>query len=215
MDFLDLAIQSSAVTTRLALLLRFHQRLGYSPRESDIASYDQNLWWTVYMLDRDTAYLSGTPGLIKDEDIDAPSPGRDDEFKRFSDVKYTTRPSEPVGQRDQDASFLEVCAHIWCLWGRTWNNLAPDSSALNCHWEAGEVIDTQLRAMQQRLPPTLAWRHLPGSDPNPNQNDNLSRQRQLIILMVRHPPFLVTIPSAICELLTAKMVRSVSIHPDY
>ncbi len=215
MDFLDLAIQSSAVTTRLALFLRFHQRLRYSPRESDIASYDQNLWWTVYILDRNIAYLSGTPGLIKDEDIDAPSPIPDHGFKRFCDVKYTTRPSEPVGQREQDASFLDVCAHIWRLWGRTWNNLAPDSSPLNCHWEAAEVIDTQLRAMQQRLPPTLAWRHLPRSDAEPDQKDNVSRQRRLIILMVRHPSLLVTIPSAICELLTAKMVRSVSIHSDY
>ncbi|KAJ5372478.1 hypothetical protein N7517_004484 [Penicillium concentricum] len=188
MDFLDLALQSIAVTVRLAMALQLHRRSSSPREESD--SYDQNLWWTIYTLDRHLACLGGIPYLIRDEEIDEPRPAQDGQFKRFSSVTYLNCQNELVeqdgpveGSLHQEAMYLEVLAHLGRVWACIWNDLVIDSSKPDCRWQAAEILDAQLRILQQQLPAELAWRS-PSSLGRDLQNiQETAMQRQLIILM--------------------------------
>ena len=188
-DFLDLALQSNAVTVRLAMALQLHRRSPSFRKGSDY--YDQNLWWTIYILDRNIACLGGIPYLIRDEEIDAPRPTRDGHFEKFSSVTYIYRPSEldeESGQVErslhQDATYMEVLAHLGRLWARIWNSLVTDSSELDCQWQTTEILDAQIRVLQQRLPPSLTWRSPSSMGRNVVKEEENAMQRQLIVLMV-------------------------------
>lgn len=193
MNFLDIALQSSAVTSRLAMVLHLHRQHTLPRTKSD--SFDQNLWWTIYVLDRDIACIGGTPCLIRDEEIDAPRPERDRHFKNFSNVTYVNRPSEldnrggPI-ERDfrRDATYLEILAHLGRLWARIWDNLVTRRSEPDCQWQTTEILDAQVRILQQRLPPALIWRSSVGLERDRESAEEdatrAATQQQLVILMV-------------------------------
>lgn len=189
MDFLDIALQSSAITSRLALLLNLHRRSPLSREGSD--SYDQNLWWTIYILDRHVAYLGGTPCLIRDDEIDAPKPELDGHFEKFSNVTYINRASELSSQLGpiersfhRNAAFLEILAHLGRLWARIWNDLVVNSAESDCQWQTTEILDAQLRVLQQRLPPVLTWRSPSNLSRDLEKDEKHAAQQQLVILMV-------------------------------
>lgn len=189
MNFLDLALQSSAITSRLALVLHLHRHCATPRKESD--SYDQNLWWTIYILDRDIARIGGTSYLIRDEEIDGPRPDRDGHFEKFSSVTYTSRPSDldnRSGSIDRechrDAAYLEVLAHLGRLWARIWDTLVTKSSESDCQWETAEILDAQVRVLRQRLPPSLIWKTSCDLERDLERAEEDATQRQLVILMV-------------------------------
>ncbi|KAJ5776051.1 uncharacterized protein N7511_001062 [Penicillium nucicola] len=186
MDFLDLAMQSSAVTVQMAMALQLHQQSPVPRKESD--DHDRNLWWTIYILDRDIACLAGTPYLIRDEEIDAPRATRDDHFERFSRAPYINCQSEFDEQattlersRDRDSTYLEALAYLGRLWARIWNELISNQLEPECQWQIAAVLDSQINIFQQRLPSTLVWRNT--SSPGLDVENEI--QRQLLVLMVR------------------------------
>ncbi|KAJ5863463.1 hypothetical protein N7455_007531 [Penicillium solitum] len=191
MDFLDLALQSIAVTVRLAMSLKLHHRLP-SPREGSEGSdsYDQNLWWTIYVLDRNLACLGGVPYLIRDEEIDAPRPARDGQFERFSAViciSCWNEPDEQIGPMEksfhQEASYLEALAHLGRIWACIWNNLATDRTEPDCQWQTTETLDAQLRILQQQLPAELVWESPSSLGRDLEMLQETAMQRQLVVLM--------------------------------
>ncbi|CAI7654811.1 unnamed protein product [Penicillium crustosum] len=191
MDFLDLALQSIAVTVRLAMSLKLHHRLP-SPREGSEGSdsYDQNLWWTIYILDRNLACLGGVPYLIRDEEIDAPKPARNGQFKSFSAViciSCSNEPNEQSGPMEkifhQEATYLEALAHLGRIWACIWNNLATDRSEPVCQWQTTEALDTQLRILQQQLPAELVWESPSSLSRDLEILQETAMQRQLVVLM--------------------------------
>lgn len=217
-DFLDLALQSNAVTVHLAMALQLHRRSPSFRKGSD--SYDQNLWWTIYILDRNIACLGGVPYLIRDEEIDAPQPTRDGRFEKFSSVTYIYRPSEHDEQSGpserslhQDATYLEILAHLGRLWARIWNSLVTDSSELDCQWQTTEILDAQIRILQQRLPPSLTWESPSSLGRDLVKEEENAMQRQLIVLMVSS--FVSLSMLLIHELLTFRTTCSASIPSDY
>ncbi|KAJ5422019.1 hypothetical protein N7491_010464 [Penicillium cf. griseofulvum] len=188
MDSLDLALQSIAVTVRIAIALRLHQR-SPSPREGS-DSYDQNLWWTIYALDRNLAWLGGIPCLIRDEEIDAPRPTQNGQFQRFSAVTYTNCPDELVEQigpiersLHEEAKYLEALAYLGRIWACIWNELVTDRSEPDCRWQATEVLDAQLRILQKQLPAGLIWRSPSSLGKDEERMLETAMQRQLIVLM--------------------------------
>ncbi|KAJ5816508.1 hypothetical protein N7447_008741 [Penicillium robsamsonii] len=188
MDFLDLALQSISVTARLAMALQLHRKSSSLTKGSD--SYDKNLWWTIYALDRNLACLGGIPYLIRDEEIDEPRPARDGKFKRFSSVTYTNCQNELVhqdglieGSLHQEAMYLEVLAYLGRIWACIWNDLVTDSSEPDCQWQATEILDAQLRILQQQLPAELLWRSPSNLGRDLENIQETAMQRQLIILM--------------------------------
>ncbi|KAJ5154450.1 uncharacterized protein N7500_009889 [Penicillium coprophilum] len=188
MECLDLALQSIAVTVRLAMALQLHRRSS-SPKEGG-DSYDQYLWWTIYVLDRDLACLGGIPYLIRDEEIDAPRPARDGQFKRFSSVTYINCSNEVIERSGwmeesvhQEDMYLETLAHLGRLWARIWDDLATDSSELDCQWQAMETLDAQFRILRQQLPAELVWMSPSGLSINVERAHEIAMERQLIILM--------------------------------
>ncbi|KAJ5520242.1 hypothetical protein N7463_000695 [Penicillium fimorum] len=188
MDFLDLALQSISVTARLAMALQLHRKSSSSRKGSD--SYDQNLWWTIYALDRNLACLGGIPYLIRDEEIDEPRPARDGKSKRFSSVTNINCQNEPVqqdgpieGSLHQEAMYLEVLAYLGRIWACIWNDLVTDSSEPDCRWQVTEILDAQLRIIQQQLPAELVWRSPSSLGRDLENIQETSMQRQLVILM--------------------------------
>ncbi|KAJ5124311.1 uncharacterized protein N7515_008136 [Penicillium bovifimosum] len=188
MDFLDLALQSIAVTVRLAMTLQLHRRSAPANNGSDC--YDRNLWWMIYILDRDIACIAGVPYLIRDEEIEPPRPGRVGRLGNFSGVSYMPPSDDTGGQNEpEDQSFhretmyLEVMAHLGRIWAHIWTGLFDNDSETDCQWERTEVLDAQLRVLQQRLPPDLSWKPPMGLGRKFDKDDEIIMQRQLVVLM--------------------------------
>ncbi|KAJ5780587.1 hypothetical protein N7457_005747 [Penicillium paradoxum] len=188
MNFLDLAQQSIAVTVRLAMTLRLHRQSPLPRQGSD--SYDRNLWWTIYILDRDIACLGGIPFLVRDEEIDAPRPTQEGHSERFSSVTYITHAcqfdeqDEPEEKSlNRDAMYLEVLAHLGRLWGRIWGDLLTNISESDCQWQNAELLDAQIRIFQQQLSPKFTWKRPSSLERGVEEEEPAMMQRQLIILM--------------------------------
>lgn len=191
MDFLDLALQSIAITVQIAMTLQLHQKTQSLRNEAD--SYDHNLWWTIYILDRSISCLSGTPYLIRDEEIDAPRLGPDGNSQRFSLVTYLNHPNQldrhnELEERSfhRDTTYLEVLAYLGRFWARIWNDLLSDNSQPDCQWQATEILDAQIRIFQQRLPPELTWKGSSSVGRDLEKEEEIIMQRQLVVLMVRY-----------------------------
>lgn len=176
MEFLDLALWSISTSVRLAMLLQLHRpsptrisgaEHGRSDRDA------QDLWWTVYILDRTIARLSGTSYLIRDEEIG------------FSKVTYMSPSCErnTMGQ-SEDSEYLQVLAHLGRLWARIWDDLLSHAEATGCEWQTAELLDAQIRLFQRQLPPRLVWSSPPGPDADlPEEHEHVIRRR-LTTLMV-------------------------------
>lgn len=221
MDFLDLALQSIAVTVRIAMALQLHRRSASSREESDY--YKQNLWWTIYILDRHIACLGGISYLIRDEEIDAPKAAPEGQFERFSGFTCIHQPSEfdkqhgPIEQKfNEEATYLETLAHLGRAWARIWNDLVEDDSGQDCQLQTAEMLDLQFSVLQQRFPPTLIWKSLSRLGRDLEKEEKHATQRQLLVLMVRYFPMLTCFTFLTCKLLTLRMMMcSVSILSGY
>lgn len=185
-ELLDLAIQSSAVTVRLAMLLQLHRS---SPQ---IAEHDHGkkeghkyLWNTIYVIDQTVARLSGTSYLIRDEHICDSTENINGCVPRYSHVIsrsrlcQNTQPDQLNESRTpEDLEYLEAMTHLGRLWTSIWDQLFsnPDTS---CHWQEAEMVDTLIQIYSKELPPTLVWR----MEGLPQEHKHTVR-RKLLILMV-------------------------------
>lgn len=59
---------------RKALEQGMHTKMSFRDLSESVVQRCRQVWWTVYMLDRQMSSLMGLPQAIRDEDISAPLP---------------------------------------------------------------------------------------------------------------------------------------------
>jgi hypothetical protein len=187
-EALEAASQAVAVAWQLAVSIRLNNQKVWPKREAKETLERQQLWWTIYFLDRQISRRSGIPYHIRDTEFDVDDFTGNETTVDGGPERLSLYPST------NSKGYMQGLINLARLWGNVWDTFFAVGATKTGDWMEVEIMDARILNTCRQLPDTLTW------DPNNlasytrNGEDELHLRRRLQLYTVggtcksREPP---------------------------
>lgn len=150
-ETLTAASKAVFATWQLATSIRLNNKKKWPSSDSKGSLQRQQLWWTIYFLDRQISRRSGTAYHIRDTEFDV------DDFdpKGRLTERYSTVAN--VWYSSISASYLHVLISLARLWGTVWDTFFAVGASKKGDWMEVEIMDARILNTRRQLPSLLTW----------------------------------------------------------
>lgn len=150
-QFLNPASQAISVGFQLAVSIKLHDQKAWPAQEPSETVPRQQLWWTLYFVDRRIAQRGGLTYHIRDIDFDVKDfSTKDDQHNVFEAPRIPIFPSIV-----QD--YMQALISLGRLWGKIWDTFFAIGAPRKGDWMEVEIMDTQILNAKRQLSPELTW----------------------------------------------------------
>jgi hypothetical protein len=177
-EALEAASQAIAVAWQLAMSIRLNNQKAWPKKEAKETLQRQQLWWTIYFLDRQISRRSGIPYHIRDTEFDV------DDFTKNETTVDGGPGRLPPHPSTISKSYMQGLINLARLWGNVWDTFFAVGATKTGDWMEIEIMDARILNTRRQLPETLTW------DPNDltsytlNGEDELHIRRRLQLYTV-------------------------------
>ncbi|KAF2481576.1 hypothetical protein BDY17DRAFT_190641 [Neohortaea acidophila] len=150
-EVLRSASEAVSVAQKLAITIKLNDQRAWNDRARIEVISRQQLWWTIYFLDRRIAQKSGISYHIRDtefyvEEFKHPKPA--DESRTAEEAAYF-----PWSTR----IYLQALIDLARLWSHVWDSFFAIGATRKGDWMEVEIMDTQILNTRRQLPDELSW----------------------------------------------------------
>ncbi|EWY79377.1 hypothetical protein FOYG_17455 [Fusarium oxysporum NRRL 32931] len=143
-EVLRAASQAISAAWQQAISIRLNDKKTWPAEDAQEILQRQQLWWTMYFLDRQISRRSGIAYHIRDTEFDV-----DD---------FTVHPENNVTQQTKvTESYLQALISLARLWGRVWDTFFAVGATNKGDWMEVELMDARILNARRGLPKTLTW----------------------------------------------------------
>lgn len=147
-----LSAASRAVATlfQLSITIKLNDQKSWKSPEPREFFARQQLWWTIYYLDRQIARKSSTAYHI-----------RDTEFCVDDFAAPEAQAHDPSLQADfftpRVRNYMQALINLARLWGQVWDTFFAVGAIRRGGWMEIEIMDTRILNARRQLPQDLTW----------------------------------------------------------
>lgn len=150
-ESLNAASEAVSVTWRLATSIRLNNKRAWPNEDAKRTLQRQQLWWTIYYLDRQISRRSGAAYHIRDTEFDV------DDFT----LNGNAADGNPLPQTDWHSSitrsYLQALIALARLWGQVWDTFFAVGATKKGDWMEVEIMDARILNTRRQLPKALTW----------------------------------------------------------
>ncbi|KAF9771579.1 hypothetical protein IL306_010777 [Fusarium sp. DS 682] len=150
-EVLSAASQAISVAWQQAISIRLNNKKAWPIEDAQGTLQRQQLWWTMYFLDRQISRRSGIAYHIRDTEFDV------DDFTLHEDAAENNL----IPQTDQHSSitrsYLQALINLARLWGRVWDTFFAVGATNKGDWMEVEIMDARILNTRRGLPRALTW----------------------------------------------------------
>lgn len=150
-ETLNVASAAILATWQLATSIRLNNKEAWPKEEPILALQRQQLWWTIYFLDRQISRRSGTAYHIRDTEFDV------EDFA----LSYAASGENSLPQMDRYLStsktYFQALISLARLWGNVWDTFFAVGATKKADWMEVEIMDARILNTRRQLPKELAW----------------------------------------------------------
>ncbi|KAF5710205.1 hypothetical protein FMUND_9627 [Fusarium mundagurra] len=143
-EVLRAASQAISIAWQQAISIRLNNKETWPDGDAQGTLQRQQLWWTMYFLDRQISRRSGIAYHIRDTEFDV------DDFTVQAE-------NNVIPQTDISRSYLQVLVNLAKLWGRVWDTFFAVGATNKGDWMEVELMDARILNTRRGLPRTLTW----------------------------------------------------------
>lgn len=174
-EALKAASQAVTVAWQLVVSTRLNNQATWPKGEPEETLQRQQLWWTIYYLDRQISRRSGLAYHIRDTEFVV------DDFSE-SDEAVDSGPTANSAQFSNVAkSYMQGLINLARLWGNVWDMFFAVGATKPGDWMEIEIMDARILNTRRQLPNTLNWDKddLPKYTLNGEDEPHIRRRLQL------------------------------------
>jgi hypothetical protein len=183
-EALEAASQAVTVAWQLAVTTRLNNQKVWPDREAKEILQRQQLWWTIYFLDRQISRRSGIPYHIRDTEFDV------DDFAKSEHTGDGGLETLPLHPSTISKSYMQGLINLARLWGNVWDTLFAVGATKTGDWMEIEIMDARILNTRRQLPDTLTWdpNKLASYTLNGEDEPHIRRRLQLYTVSVAGKP---------------------------
>ncbi|SCV27517.1 uncharacterized protein FFB14_01590 [Fusarium fujikuroi] len=143
-EVLRAASQAISVAWQQAISIRLNDKKAWPIENAQETLQRQQLWWTMYFLDRQISRRSGIAYHIRDTEFDV------DDFTLHAENNL-------IPQTDITRSYLQALINLARLWSLVWDTFFAVGATNKGDWMEVELMDARILNTRRGLPKTLTW----------------------------------------------------------
>ncbi|EWG44876.1 hypothetical protein FVEG_05844 [Fusarium verticillioides 7600] len=143
-EVLRAASQAISVAWQQAISIRLNDKKTWPGDDAQGVFQRQQLWWTMYFLDRQISRRSGIAYHIRNTEFDV------------DDFTVSTE-NTPIPQAEVTKSYLQALVSLSRLWSRVWDTFFAVGATNKGDWMEVELMDARILNARRGLPKTLTW----------------------------------------------------------
>lgn len=146
------ASQAVTVVWQLATSIRLHNQKVWPKEEPTMALQRQQLWWTIYFLDRQVSRKSGIAYHIRDREFDV-----DDFTNNGIDSAHGSSIATSIQPSVVAKGYMQGLIDQARLWGNVWDTFFAVGATKKEDRMEIEIMDARILYTRRQLPGFLTW----------------------------------------------------------